>query len=1806
MSPRPLTYNVQDPKGNAAAPVTRTVTVSDTQAPAITITGALSQTVECGSAYTDPGATASDACAGAVAAVPNPPVNPNVPAPYDVHYTATDPSGNTATSTSSRTVMVQDTLPPTLTLLGLTNSVLECGSTYTDPGATASDQCAGNLDAQVQKSGSVNNMLPATYPLHYTVSDGNGHSVSADRSVQVKDTQAPTVTVTGAPAVAVECGDAYTDPGATASDACAGTLPAVATSTPNANVPNTYTVSYTATDPSGNVGTSSTSRTVTVSDTLPPTIALNGSTPMALECGSAFTDPGATASDKCAGNLTVTVAGGVNNMTPASYPLTYSADDGHGHSVSTNRTVNVSDTLPPSITVLGATDQTYECGSTYTDPGATASDQCAGDLTSAIVASSSGNTSTQGQFTITYSVKDPAGHSVTSPTTRTVHVNDTTPPTLSLVGAGIQNIECADPYADPGATANDACFGDLTSRITKTGAVNNMAPGSYPLTYNVSDPAGQAAPPVSRTVNVNDTKKPVVTINGPLNVAVECGDPAYADQGATANDACAGVLTAVATSTANPNAPGPYLIGYQATDPSGNVGTSSTSRTVTVSDTLPPTLTLLGLTNSVLECGSTYTDPGATASDQCAGNLNTLVQKSGSVNNMVPATYALHYMVSDGSGHSVTADRSVQVQDTLAPTITVNGPLTDSFQCGSTYVDPGATASDACDSTVAVTSTQTGNPNQPGQIIYTYSATDHSGNSVTSPTTRTVSVNDTEAPTLALVGPSIQSLECGSPYTDPGATANDACFGDISSRIVRTGSVNSAAPANYQLTYNVSDPAGNSPPAVNRTVKVSDTLAPSITVLGSLSQTVQCGSGPYADPGATANDACAGDLTAAIVKTGSVNSSAAGSYTLRYSVSDPSGNSFTSSDVRSVTVADDLPPTIALNGAASSSLECGTPFSDPGATANDACAGDLTSQISKTGSVNEKVPAAYTLHYSVSDPSNHTAAVDRTVTVSDTLPPTLALNGSAAQTVECGSSYVDPGATATDVCAGNLDAAVTVSGAVNPAAVGNYNVTYNVSDTAGHAAPAVTRAVAVKDTLAPSITVAGSTDQTWECGSAYVDPGATANDACAGDLTSAIVATRSGNTSSTGNFTVTYSVTDPSGNSFTSPTTRTVHVTDNAAPTLALNGGALMNLECGTPFVDPGATANDVCEGNLTASITRSGSVNSGAPKDYTLIYNVADAAGNSAPSVSRTVHVADTQAPSITVVGSTSTTYECGTTYTDPGATATDSCAGDLTSAIVATRTSNPSQPANFTVTYSVTDPSGNTAVSPVTRTVTMNDNQPPTVTLVGSASQVLECNRSAYADPGATATDVCVGSVPVTVSGSVNMQVAGSYVLTYTAQDTVGNTSLPVSRNVQITDTTGPAITITGDLAVSVECKGTYTDLGATADDLCSGPAPVTVDNPVNTSVTGYYPVRYTATDASGNTNSTVRNVNVVDTQGPTLSLKGPNPQQLECGSPYVDPGATAMDVCEGDVSSSVFVEFNGVDNHTEGNYTVRYQARDSVGHVATLSRDVTVKDTTAPVLTVVGTPDTTIECGVQPDLGVTAMDACYGDLTANVVATPSTLPKVPGDYTVSYSVTDPAGNTTLNGASRHFTVVDTGVPVLSVNGYTSLYPEIHYECTGHAIGNVWSNPGAVATDSCQGDLLVHQYNTGDDDGDGIPGDIDPDDFGPGPTTEVEGLYYVQYLAWDDSYNIQGAILSVYVTDTLKPVLYLNGDANVKTQCFYPTHDPTKPGTDPEVDPDPYVEQGATGDDQCYGDVSPSVQVFGDVNKQSAWRVHARVRRA
>lgn len=765
----------------------------------------------------------------------------------------------------------RDTVPPTITILGDNPATVQCGSTYTDAGATANDDRDGDITANITVTNNVNTSVVGSYTVEYSVSDAAGNTTTAVRNVNVVDTTAPTITLNGSATITVECRGTFTDPGATATDTCDPAPTVNVSGTVNTNAVGTYTLTYSATDANGNTSGTVT-RTVIVADTTPPTITLNGGNPLTVQCGTTFSDPGATANDTCAGALTVNASGTVNTSAPGSYTRTYTATDPSGNTATVTRTVNVVDTTAPTVTLNGPATLTIQCGNTFTDPGATGTDTC--DSTVSINVSGTVNTNTPGTYVITYTGFDDAGNAST-PVTRTVTVQDTLPPTITLNGANPLTVQCGASFTDPGATASDQC--DSSVPVSASGSVNTSSPGSYTITYTATDDSGNTAT-ATRTVEVVDTTAPVVTLNGSTTVTVECRG-SFSDPGATANDSCDGALSVTTTGSVNTNVPGVYTLTYSASDTAGNTGTAT--RTVNVVDSTPPSITLNGSSSVTVECGTTYTDAGATAADTCDSSVTLNVDNPVNVN--VPGIYTVAFEALDDAGNMYSASRTVTVRDTTPPVITLNGASTITIECRSTFSDPGATAADSCDSSVAVTSSGSVNTNVPGVYTITYNATDDSGNAAT-PVTRSVIVQDTTAPTITLNGSASVTVECGTTYSDAGATATDACDSSVS--VVTNNAVNTNTPGTYFVTYTSTDDSGNTATA-SRTVLVVDTQNPNITLNGNAVIEVDCNS-TFTDPGASATDSCAGTVT--VTASGSVNTAVPGLYTITYNATDPSGN----------------------------------------------------------------------------------------------------------------------------------------------------------------------------------------------------------------------------------------------------------------------------------------------------------------------------------------------------------------------------------------------------------------------------------------------------------------------------------------------------------------------------------------------------------------------------------------------------------------------------------------------------------------------------------------------------------------------------------------------------------------------------------------------------------------------------------------------------------------------------------------------------------------------------------------------------
>ena len=318
---------------------------------------------------------------------------------------------------------------------------------------------------------------------------------------------------------------------------------------------------------------------------------------------------GATAFDVGDGDITASIvidASAVNTAVVGSYSVTYDVTDSQGNpAIQVIRTVDVVDTTPPVITLVGANPQVIEVGSPYVELGATALDNYDGDITASIVIDATAvNTAGVGSYPVTYDVSDANGNPAVQ-VIRTVDVVDTTIPVITLVGANPQVIEVGSAYVELGATAVDNYDGDITASIViDATAVNTAVVGSYPVTYDVTDANGNPAIQVIRTVDVVDTTPPVITLVGVNPQVMEVGSP-YVELGATALDNYDGDITAsivIDASAVNTSVVGSYPVTYDVTDSQGNPAVQ-VIRTVDVVDTTVPVVTLVGPNPQVIEVG---------------------------------------------------------------------------------------------------------------------------------------------------------------------------------------------------------------------------------------------------------------------------------------------------------------------------------------------------------------------------------------------------------------------------------------------------------------------------------------------------------------------------------------------------------------------------------------------------------------------------------------------------------------------------------------------------------------------------------------------------------------------------------------------------------------------------------------------------------------------------------------------------------------------------------------------------------------------------------------------------------------------------------------------------------------------------------------------------------------------------------------------------------------------------------------------------------------------------------------------------
>ena len=415
-------------------------------------------------------------------------------------------------------------------------------------------------------------------------------------------------------------------------------------------------------------------------------------------------------------------------------------------------------------------------------------------------------------------------------------------------------------------------------------------------------------------------------------------------------------------------------------------------------------------------------------------------------------------------------------------------------------------------------------------------------------------------------------------------------------------------------------------------------------------------------------------------------------------------------------------------------------------------------------------------------------------------------------------------------------------------------------------------------------------------------------------------------TKSSYSFTVT--ATDNAGNTSASTTvTFSINDLDDTSPVVT-SGSTGINLDensgagqtvytiTATDAVGVDSYAIDGTDASLLSVNSSTGVVSLTADPDYetkssySFTVTASDAAGNTSASTTVTFSITDVDDTSPVVTsGSTGINLDENSgagqtvyTITATDAIGVDSYAIDGTDASllsvnsstgVVSLTADPDYETKSSYSFTVTasDAAGNTSASTtVTFSITDVDEIPPVIT-VTSGTDTVQIG-STWTDAGATAD----GGETVTSSGTVDTSTVGTYTITYSATDAVGNTGTATRTVTVVLDNTPPVITLLGEATVTIEFGSTYSDAGATAD----GGETVTSSGTVDTSTVGTYTITYSATDAVGNTGTAIRTVNVVDTTAPVITLLGEATVTIEFGSTYSDAGATASDNYDGDVSA------------------------------------------------------------------------------------------------------------------------------------------------------------------------------------------------------------------------------------------------------------------------------------------------------------------
>ena len=842
---------------------------------------------------------------------------------YPITVTTRDESGNE--TTTNFMIKVVDTINPVVTSIAdqtkeVNTAIDSIKIESTDNSGQAVTNKVSGLPAGVSFD-SETNIISGTptkvgsYPITVTTTDASGNKTETTFNIKVIDETAPTVTSianqtkevnTSIDSIKIEAID---NSGQTVTNEVSGLPAGVIFDSETNTISGTptkvgsYPITVTTTDTSGNK--IETKFTIEVVDkTAPMVTSIKDQT---KEVSTSIDSIKIEATDNSGQSVTNKVSGlpaGVSfdsetntiSGTPTkvgSYPIVVTTTDASGNETITKFTIQVIDTIKPVVASIA--DQTKEVNTPIDSITIEATDNSGqvvtnkvNDLPEGVTFDSETNTisgtpTKVGSYPIVVTTTDASGNK--TETKFTIKVVDTTKPMVTAINNQTKEVNTSIDSIKIEATDNSgqavtnkvSGLPDGVSFDSVTNTISGMPTkvGSYPIVVTTTDASGNETE-TKFTIKVIDTTKPVVTsianqtkeVNTPIDsITIEATD----NSGQAVTNKVSGLPDGVSfdsvtnTISGMPTKVGSYPIVVTTTDASGNE--TETKFTIKVIDTTKPVVT--SIANQTKEVNTPIDSITIEATDNSGQAVTNKVSglpdgvSFDSVTNTISGmptkvgSYPIVVTTTDASGNKTETKFTIEVVDKTAPTVTAIENQTKEVNTAIDSITIEATDNSglAVSNKVSglpegvsfdsATNTISGMPTKVGSYPIVVTTTDASGNKTE--TKFTIEVVDKTAPTVTAmenqtkeVNTAIDSIKIeatdnsGQAVTNkvsglPEGVSFDSETNTISGTPTKVGS--------YPIVVTTTDASGNKT-ETKFTIEVVDETAPTVTAIKGQSKEV--------------------------------------------------------------------------------------------------------------------------------------------------------------------------------------------------------------------------------------------------------------------------------------------------------------------------------------------------------------------------------------------------------------------------------------------------------------------------------------------------------------------------------------------------------------------------------------------------------------------------------------------------------------------------------------------------------------------------------------------------------------------------------------------------------------------------------------------------------------------------------------------------------------------------------------------------------------------------------------------------------